>query len=198
MDLVDRVQGIILKPKEEWEKIKGESLTVAELFTSYAMILVAIPAVAQLIGYGIVGFKVPFVGWYRLGLGAALARAIVAYILTLGAAFLLGFIINALAPSFASKQSQDNAMKLAVFSMTPTWLAGVLYIIPALTPLALLASLYGIYILYLGMTAGLMETPKEKVVSYLVVVIIVSFVLVLFVSFILSAIFAVGVGMGAV
>jgi hypothetical protein len=198
MDLVDRVQGIILKPKEEWEKIKGESLTVTELFTSYAMILVAIPAVAQLIGFGIVGFKVPFVGWYRLGLGAALARAIVAYILTLGAVFLLGFIINALAPSFASKQSQDNAMKLAVFSMTPTWLAGVLYIIPALTPLALLASLYGIYILYLGMTAGIMETPKEKVVSYLVVVIIVSFILVLFVSFILSAIFAVGVGMGAV
>jgi hypothetical protein len=198
MDLVDRVQGIILKPKEEWEKIKSESLTVSELFTSYAMILVAIPAIAQLIGYGIVGFKVPFVGWYRLGLGAALARAILAYILTLGSVFLLGFIINALAPSFASKQGQENAMKLAVFSMTPAWLAGILYIITPLAPLALLASLYGIYLLYLGVSAGIMETPKEKVVSYLVVVVVVSLILILFVSFILGAIFAVGVSMGAV
>lgn len=198
MDLVDRVQGIILKPKEEWEKIKSEKLTVTELFTSYAMILVAIPAVAQLIGYGIVGIKVPFVGWYRLGLGTALARAILAYVLTLGSVFLLGIIINALAPSFASKQDQGNAMKVAVFSMTPAWLAGVLYIITPLAPLALLASLYGIYLLYLGMSAGIMETPKEKVVNYLIVVVIVSFVLILFVSFILGAIFAVGVGMGAV
>ena len=198
MELVDRVQGIILKPKEEWEKIKGEKLTVSELFTSYAMILVAIPAVAQLIGYGIVGFKVPFVGWYRLGLGAALSRAILAYVLTLGSVFLLGFIINVLAPSFASKQDQENAMKLAVFSMTPAWLAGVLYIITPLAPLALLASLYGIYLLYLGVSAGIMDTPKEKVASYLVVVVIVSFVLILFVSFILGAVFAVGVGMGAV
>ncbi len=47
MDLVQRVQAIILKPKEEWVKIKSEQMTVNQLFMSYAVILAAIPAVAQ-------------------------------------------------------------------------------------------------------------------------------------------------------
>ena len=53
MDIVNRVQQLILKPKEEWINIKEEKITIAELFTSYAMILLAIPAVAQFIGWSL-------------------------------------------------------------------------------------------------------------------------------------------------
>ena len=55
MDLVARVKAIALKPKEEWVKIKAETTSVSELFTSYAMILAAIPAVAQFIGFALIG-----------------------------------------------------------------------------------------------------------------------------------------------
>jgi hypothetical protein len=192
MDIVSRAQQIILKPKEEWEKIKAEKTTIAELFTSYAMILLAIPAVAQFIGWSLIGRRIPFVGWYRVGIGTGLLRAILFYVLTLVSVYVFGIIINALAPTFGSKSDATAAMKLAVYSMTPAWVAGVLYIIPLLDILVILASLYGIYILYLGFVCPMMDTPKDKVMTYMIVSIIVAVVVWIVVAVILGAIFAVG------
>jgi len=192
MDLVGRAQQIILKPKEEWVKIKEEKTTIGELFTSYAMILVAIPAVAQFIGFSLVGRRIPFVGWYRMGLGSGLMYAILYYVLTLVTVYVFGIIINALAPTFSSNSDATGAMKIAVYSMTPAWVAGALYIIPFLGVLVILASLYSLYVLYLGFATPLMGTPKEKVVGYLVVSFIAVIVLMGIVWFILGAIFTVG------
>jgi len=192
MDIIARAQGILLKPKEEWVKIKEETLPVSQLFTSYVLILAAIPAVAQFIGLALVGRRVPFVGLYRYGIGAGFLYAIMLYVFTLVSVYVFGIIINALAPTFSSDKNLDNAMKLAAFSMTPSWVAGVLYIIPFLGILVFLASLYGIYLLYLGFVTPLMNTPKEKAVGYLIVSIIVVMVLMVVVSIILGAIFAVG------
>jgi hypothetical protein len=192
MDIVSRVQQLILKPKEEWEKIKEEKTTIAELFTSYAMILLAIPAVAQFIGWSLIGRRIPFVGWYRVGIGTGLLRAILFYVLTLVSVYVFGIIINALAPTFGSKSDATAAMKLAVYSMTPAWVAGVLYIIPLLEILVILGSLYGIYVLYLGFVCPMMDTPKDKVMTYMIVSIIVAVIVWVVVAVILGTIFAVG------
>jgi len=192
MDIISRVQALVLKPKEEWVKIKAEQTTVAQLFTSYAMILAAIPAAAQFIGFGLIGRRYPFVGVIRLNIGTSLLRAIFSYVFSLITVYVFALIINALAPTFASKSNMLNATKLAVFSMTPGWVAGVLYIIPYLDIIVILASLYGLFILYLGFATPLMETPKDKVISYLVVSIIVVIVLSVVVALVLGAIFAVG------
>jgi hypothetical protein len=198
MDIVSRVQQLILKPKDEWIKIKEEKITLAELFTSYAMILLAIPAVAQFIGWSLIGHRIPFVGWYRMGIGTGLLRAILYYVLTLVSVYVFGIIINALAPTFSSKSDATAAMKLAVYSMTPAWVAGVLYIIPMLDILVILASLYGIYILYLGFVCPMMDTPKEKVLSYMIVSLVVAVVVWVVVAVILGTIFAVGGVVGSI
>ena len=192
MDIVSRVQQIILKPKDEWVKIKEEKITIAELFTSYAMILLAIPAIAQFIGMSLVGRRIPFVGWYRMGIGSGLLYAILYFVFSLVSAYVFGIVINALAPTFSSKSDATASMKLAVYSMTPAWVAGVLHIIPFLGILVVLASLYGIYILYLGFACPMMETPKEKVAAYLIVSLIVVAVLWIIVMVLLGAIFTVG------
>jgi hypothetical protein len=82
-----------------------------------------------------------------------------------------------------------NALKLAVYSMTPVWVAGILYIIPALGILALLAGLYGLYVLYLGFEAPMMDTPRERVLSYLVVSVVVIVALFIVVGLILGALY---------
>lgn len=192
MDIVPRVQGILLKTKDEWVKIKEETVSVTELFTSYVMILAAIPAIAQFIGLSLVGRRVPFIGWYHYGVGRGLLYAILLYVFTLVSVYVFGIIINALAPTFSSMQNMPNAMKLAAYCMTPSWVAGVLYIIPYLGFLVILASLYGIYILYLGFATPLMDTPKEKVIGYLIVSIVVVIVLMAVVGIILGALFTVG------
>jgi hypothetical protein len=193
MDLVQRVQAILLKPKEEWVKIKAEPATVSGLFTSYAMILAAIPAAAQFIGHVVFGQRVPFVGLYRWGVGRALAYAVLAYVFSLVTVYIFAFIINILAPNFSSTQNMTNATKLAVYSMTPSWVAGVLNIIPYLGILVLLAGLFGLYLLYLGFETPMMETPKEKVLGYFVISIIVVIVLYLVFGLLLGAIYTVRV-----
>lgn len=192
MDFVARVQAIALKPKEEWVKIKAETTSVSELFTSYAMILAAVPAVAQFIGFGLIGRRYPFIGWVKMGLGTSLLRAVFSYILSLVTVYVFALIINALAPTFASAPNQLSAMKLAVFSMTPGWVAGILYVVPFLEWLVILASLYGLYVLYLGFATPMMNTPKDKVMTYLVVSIVAVVVLSVVVGLILGAVFAVG------
>ena len=192
MDLVARVQGILLKPKDEWEKIKGESLPISTLFTSYAVFLAAIPSICQFIGLSLIGRNIPWVGLTRYGFGRMLFYAILLYVLSLVSVYALGLIINALAPTFSSKQNQENAMKIAVFSMTPVWVAGIFYLIPFLGWLAVFGSLYGIYLFYLGFTSSLMETPSDKVIGYVVVSIVVAAILIAIVWAVLGTIFLVG------
>jgi hypothetical protein len=189
MNLVARVQAILLKPKEEWVKIKDEPTTIRELFVPYAVILAAIPAVAQFLGWAVLGFRIPYAGgsWVT----RALLYAIFSYILSLVLVYALGFIINALAPNFSSTQSLPLAMKLAVYSMTPVWIMGIFNLIPALGVLGILGSLYGLYIMYLGFMTPLMGTPKEKATGYFIVSVVVTIVLMAVVGIILGAAFAI-------
>ncbi|MBC7362799.1 MAG: YIP1 family protein [Candidatus Aminicenantes bacterium] len=192
MEIITRAQGIILRPKEEWEKIKAEPTTVADLFKSYVIILASIPAVAQFIGYWLVGVNIPFRGNVSVSFGFSLSRAVVSYVFSLITVFVLALIIDALAPTFSSKPNQLNALKLAAYSLTPYFVAGIFNLIPVLSILILLASLYGLYVLYLGFQSGLMETPPEKVMGYFVLTIVAEIVLWLVISLILGAIFSLG------
>ncbi|MGA2532230.1 MAG: Yip1 family protein [Candidatus Aminicenantales bacterium] len=191
MDLVQRVQSVILRPKEEWVKIKAETTTVKEIFTSYVMLLAAIPAAAQFLGNILIGRRLPFYGMYRWGVGRALGNAILSYVFALATVYLFAVIVNALAPNFSSAQNMTNAVKLAAYSMTPGWVAGVFYVIPALWILGLLASLYGLYILYLGFDNPIMGTPKDKVMGYMGISILVVIALYVVFGLIAGGVFAV-------
>jgi hypothetical protein len=175
MNLVERVKEIILKPNNEtWVKIKGEETTIKDLYTSYACILALIPAIANFIGFSLVGTS--FMGIsFRVPIVTGLVQAILQYVLTLVGIYVVAFIIDALAPSFDSKKNMVAAMKVAVYASTPAWIAGILGIIPMLGVLVIIASLYGLYLFYVGLPI-LMETPKEKVLGYFIVVIVVAII----------------------
>ncbi|MGZ5438549.1 MAG: Yip1 family protein [Candidatus Aminicenantales bacterium] len=194
MDIVQRVQSILLKPKEEWAKIKAEPTTMAGLFTSYAMVLAAIPAGFQLLGSVLVGKRLPLVGVFRWPIGRAFGSAVVSYILSLVAVYLLALVIDALAPTFSSSKNMTRALKLSVYSMTPGWLAGALYIVPGLWALSVVASLYGVYLLYLGFGTPMMETPKDKIPGYMALSIVVVVVLYVVFGWIVKGAFAVRYG----
>jgi hypothetical protein len=55
-------------------------------------------------------------------------------------------------------------MKLAVYSMTPAWLAGVFALIPGLGFLRILG-LYSLYVFWLGLPV-LMGPPPDKTAPY--------------------------------
>jgi hypothetical protein len=190
MNIVQRVKDIILKPTDTWAEIKTEQVTIKELYTSYAVILAAIPPIASFIGMSLLGVYRVAVS-YRVPLGWGISHALVSYILSLVGLYVVALIIDALAPNFGSKKNQVNAMKVAVFSWTPSWIAGVLMIIPPLSPLAILLSLYSLYLFYLGLPI-LMETPKDKAMGYFIVTILVSIVVFIVIGVISNSLFGFG------
>ena len=175
MALLDRVKNILLTPKTEWEVIDAESTTVADLYKGYIIPLAAIGPVAQAIGSSVFGYTVPFIGSYRTPVGSAITGAVVSYVLTLAGVYVLALIIDALAPTFNGTRNQVQALKLAAYSSTASWLAGIFALIPGLRFLMIL-SLYSLYLLYLGLPV-LTKSPKEKALSYTAVIIIAAIVL---------------------
>ncbi len=190
MNIVERVKKIILSPKEAWAEIKAEQTTVQNIYLSYAVILAAIPAIAQFIGKALVGTSVLGVH-FRWSIGTALGYAIFWYVLGLAGLALTAFIADSLAPSFGSQKNFVNAFKAVVYSMTPVWVAGILYIIPFLGILVLLAVIYGLYLLFIGLPE-LMDTPKDKAIGYVIVVIVVNVIVYFVVGVIAGAVFVAG------
>lgn len=191
MDLVQRAKNISLTPATEWPVIAEEPATTGGLITGYALPLAAIGAVAGFIGGAIVGTSMPFVGYYRIPMATALIGAIYGLGMAIVSCFLLMLIIDVLAPTFGGQKSQIQALKLAVYSFTPAWIAGVLRIVPLLGILAIFAAFYSIYVLYLGVPR-LMKSPQEKALPYTAVIVVCAVVL----SLVLGAIGALIIGTG--
>lgn len=190
--LIERVKGIVLSPKTEWEKIAAEPADVKSLFTGYAMILAAIPAVCGLIGSTVIGVSLPIVGTLRTPIAAALVQLVLTYVLGLVVIYVVALIIDALAPTFDGQKNSVQALKLVVYSSTPVWLAGVFALVPLLSVLGILAALYGLYLLYIGL-APLMKNPQDKSIGYTALIIVCYIVLAIIVGVVIAA--AAGTGM---
>ena len=175
--LIERAKNVLLTPKTEWPVIAGEPTTTADLYKNYVLILAAIPAVFSLIDSTVFGINVPFMGAIRIGLAAAISSAVLSYALALAGVFLLGLLINALAPTFGAEKNSIQALKTAVYAYTAAWLAGVGAIVPGLGFLiALAGGAYSIYLLYLGLPHTMKCTP-EKAGGYTAVTVIAAIVL---------------------
>ncbi|MDP2829372.1 MAG: Yip1 family protein [Sulfuricellaceae bacterium] len=175
MNLVERVKKILLEPKSEWEVIAGESTSVADLYRDYVALLAAIGPLASIIGLSMVGINLGFGGTFRVPLGSALAQAFTSYILSMIGIFVVSLVIDALAPQFGGQKNPLQAFKVAAYASTPSWIAGIVLLVPMLGVVSMVAALYGLYLLYLGLPI-LMKVPQEKAVVFTIVVVVVAMV----------------------
>jgi hypothetical protein len=175
MSLMERAKNIVLTPKTEWPVIDGEQATTGGLYTGYIIPLAAIGPIAQVIGWSVFGMSLPFVGSFRIPIGYAVRTAVITYVGSLIGTFVLALIIDGLAPTFGGQKSQIQALKVAAYSSTAAWLAGIFGILPQLAILGLLG-LYSLYLLFLGLPV-LMKAPEDKAMGYTVVVIVCAIVL---------------------
>ena len=179
MNVVDRARRLIQHPAQEWGVIAAEPHTVQGLYTTYVMILAAIPAVSFFIGFSIVGNSMLGMG-YRVPIAYGVAHMISQYVLSLGLVYVLAVLIDALAQQFGGEKNFIQSFKVAAFAPTAVWLAGVFYVIPALSILFLLG-LYSLYLLYTGLPI-LKQVPDEKAVPFVAIVLIAAIVLGVLVS----------------
>jgi len=181
MNLVERAKNIIITPKTEWDAVAAEEPNIQQILLGYVLPLALIPTIATIIGWGVIGMF-GFTS-FTYGIAMGLVQIINAFLSVL----IAGFVIDALAPSFGSQKNMGRAVQLVAYSMTPIWIAGILNIFPALGWLAGLIGLYGLFLMYLGLSP-LMKTAEDKKVGYLVVSIIILIVVYFVIAAILTAI----------
>ena len=167
MNLVARVKGIITNPRQEWAVIDNEPLDLGDLLVRYVLPLAAIGPIASIIGFSAFGVG----GLFRLWMGTILGLAITNYVLTIVGVFILAWVINMLAPQFSATQSMPQAIKVAAYSSTAAWVAGIFNIFPALAILAVIGGLYSLYLCWIGLPI-LMKAPQDKATTYVIVVIV--------------------------
>lgn len=173
-ELVERVKGILLSPKAEWDKIDTEATEPQSVITGYVLPLVALAAIAGLIGMSVIGVNVLGVS-YKAPFFGALTGAVVQIAFGVAFVFVFAFIINALAPTFGAAKNFGQAFKVAAYAPTAAWVAGMLAIIPMLGILGAIGGLYSLYLLFVGMPK-LMKPPAEKATVYTIVSIVAAII----------------------
>ena len=175
--IIQRARALLVTPKTEWPVIAAEPTTVQALYRDYIMILAAIPPVAQFVKLSILGTAWRGFRIYRLGIGPGLAAAIIQYVASLAALYLLAIIVEALAPNFVGESNRLQALKLVAYSYKASWIAGAALILPGLAGLIGLAgAIYSIYLLYLGLPSTMKVVP-ERAAGYTAVIVVSGFVL---------------------
>ena len=173
MNLVDRVQKLLVSPDAEWAVIAEEPHTVVDLYTRYVMILAAIPAVASFIGWSVVGYS-GLGTTYRVPVAAGLANAVITYVMTLGSVYVMALVIDLAAPHFQGERDFMQALKIAAFFPTSWWIAGIFSLLPALAILSVVGGLHSLWLLYTGLP--LMQVPEDRRVNYAAVVVLAAIV----------------------
>ena len=188
MGTINSAIALVRNPAKFIEANKDTPTTVSAIMLKYVAVLAVIPFVATLIGN--LWFYALFVP-FGFGLGGSLyayafVAAILYYILDIVAVYVISIVIKMLAPTFNSTADQIKSLKLAAYIYTPVFLISILYIIPIVSILVILGVLYGLYILYIGLPI-MLATPKEKALTYVIVVVIATFVIYLVIGAIIGA-----------
>ena len=195
MSLWKRATRVLAQPQQEWQVIATEATTTAALYRGYIVPLAAIGPLAWLIRTTVLGVLIAggYLVMYRVPFATALTGGLVRYVLGLIGVYVLALLIDALAPTFGGQRNRMQALKLAAYSSTAAWVAGIV-VIPALGItwvggssglihtagiLGLLLTTYGVYALLAAyglyaLSVGLpvlMNAPREKLSEYRTVVV---------------------------
>jgi len=180
MDLnkvIQRARALLISPRTEWPVIAAEPATVADLYRNYILVMAAIPPVCSFIKTSILGYAWHGFRVYRVGMAPGLTAAILEYLASLGAVYVLAVIIESLAPNFAGTPNRVQALKLAGYSYTASWVAGLAQVLPGLYVLfALAGAIYSIFLMYVGLPSTMKVLP-ERAAGYTAVTTISALVL---------------------
>jgi Yip1 domain len=191
--IIARAKAILVTPKTEWPVIAGEPSTVGDLFKGYIFVLAAIPAVFAFLQMSVVGTNMWFAGRMRFGVGTGLSMMVVQYVLALAGVYVMGLIIDALAPTFGGQKDRVQAVKTIGYASTAYWIASIASILPGLGWLiGIIGGIYSIYLLYLGLPHT-MKAPQDRAAGYTAVAIVVAII----VNIVIGAVVGSVVGLGA-
>lgn len=184
--LIGRASAILTKPAETWDVIDAETTQIPDIYKTYVAPLAAIPAVCGAIGLlGLGGIRI-FGVHLRPSFAGVISEMVVSYVLTLVGVYVLALVIDQLAPQFGAARGRTQAFKLAAYSGTAWWVAGLFRLLPGIGGLFMvLGGLYTLYLMYLGLPK-LMRVEGDRTVPYLAVSLVVTLLLMILIGMLSS------------
>lgn len=156
-----RALGLLLRPGRTWDEIAASPAESRGLFLRYVLPMAAVPAVCSVFGVLVFGFNIASIGVHMSVVGLILG-ALVSYAVTVAAVWALAVFIDLTAPAFGGLRDRRAALNLVGYAATASWIGGLSEIYPSLgIPVGILAGLYSLYALYLGLPK-LMAVPEER------------------------------------
>ncbi len=163
-----RATSMLTDPLAEWGVIEQETGDPVFVLTRYVALLAIIPSLFGFIGACLIGAVAKNGATLRTPIVDGLFGAIFGYVMTGATVLVVALLIHLLAPLFGGRRGFDSALKLAVYSFTPVWLAGVFLLLPGLHFLALFG-VYGLYILWLGLPR-LAKVPDKMSLTFAIAI----------------------------
>ena len=187
-DAVRRAVRLLINPLPTWDEIADDDATIEAIYRRWVIPLAAIPAVCGAIGQLGFGTLHIFGIYYHQSFVGILGRALVGYAMTLIGVYVLALVIDELAIQFGGERSRTQAFKVAAYSGTAGWVAGVFGLLPGVGWLfQLLGGLYSLYLLYLGLPK-LMRSDPMRTLTYFVITLVVVIALGLLISMLSSCV----------
>ncbi|CAN5150104.1 Yip1 family protein [soil metagenome] len=177
-----RIKGIIFSPSREWEAVSLEPVGVIGCFLRYVVPLAAIPPLAGLVGLVLMVSVNPGAPRTQISPLTFLPSFVIDYAASLAFVFVGAMVVSLLALVFGGRPSFSRAFKVVAYSATPFWFAGIFRLLPLSGLLPLAFSLYGLFIMYLGLPR-LMRSRPDKAVAYMLTVFVIGIVINLAYSF---------------
>ena len=180
--LASRARAVLFEPRATFKAVDAEFTKPGEIWGRYILPLATIGPLAGAVGRLVFGKRIAGTTLPEsVSVGAAATWFVIALVLTLAGVFVLTQVISLLAPGFGGQKNDVQALKVAAYAGTPTWVAGIFNIHGRFLFLTIIISLYGLYLLYLGLPI-VMKVPQDRAMGYTAVVIIGAIVIFLLVS----------------
>src|ERR1044071_4595400 len=123
MNIVTRAKNMITNPRVEWNVVAAEQPNVNQIIMQYVLPLTLLGAIAAFIGYGLIGFSM--LGLHVGGISWGIYYAINKIILGILSVFITAWVVDLLAPSFASEKDFGRSLQLVAYGSTPGLIAAL-------------------------------------------------------------------------
>lgn len=189
MNGIRRIVRILVEPFTEWLRIAQEPTDSFALLIGIVAPLALLPGLFGFLGACVIGVIAPGRVELHAPILDGLAAAVFGYVMNFVVVLLLGLVIALATPLFGGRRNFASALKLAVYSYIPAWLAGVFLLLPGLRFLMLLG-FYGAYVLIAGLPP-MTKSPPQNVPGFAALIVVFACALTFIAWSAQSALFAV-------
>lgn len=146
-----RVKQLFVQPNDVWDTIREETPDVKTIFLNYVLPLAIILPVAKIFGWLFIGTREgQTITYTTSGWNYIIFEGLIILIVSIATLFIAAFIISLLSETFKAKENFPRSFQLISYTLTPIWVGGVFYIVPALSFLGGLLGLYSFLLFYFG------------------------------------------------